>query len=78
MPLGFAFYRLVLKLSAFKERRAQGHSRISQKRLSVVHNVVHSREKARKIKAFNLLRIYINLLITFAVSMEIEMEIEGI
>ncbi len=31
-----------------------------------------------KMKAFNSLRIYINLLSTFGASMEIEMEIEGI
>ena len=32
LPLGFAFHRLVLKLSASKGRRAHGHSRTGQER----------------------------------------------
>jgi hypothetical protein len=39
LPLGFAFHRLVLQLSAFKERRMQGHSRIGQKRVIILKEV---------------------------------------
>ncbi len=37
--LRFAFHNLVLKLSAFKKRRAQGHSQIGQKRVMILKEV---------------------------------------
>ena len=39
MPLGFVFHLLVWKLSAFKKRRMQGHSRIGQKRVMILKEV---------------------------------------
>jgi hypothetical protein len=39
LPLGFAFHRLVLKLSTFKKRRMQGNSQIGQKRVMILKEV---------------------------------------
>jgi hypothetical protein len=41
--VGFAFHRLVLKLSVFKKRRMQGHSRIGQKRVMILKGVKRRR-----------------------------------